>query len=302
LQSGPYEITQPCAANPQLKATYKDLIDEANQLIAIDYNKIRDERFIKGVYCPHCFQTTGKFISEYISYGFVNGTQWRRYHCKQCERIFSDLTNTMFHRGRNMNKWPMFIKLLMVDRLPIKEIKERLKIHINTAYAWRKKLQMFAEKLLPIQQHPPMNNKATDLTIIQIHTSNKGNTSAIKKETAVPLHKKHKGTIPIFIAAVREAPNQLFANVLHGTEQTLQFDVKPVTSASTIQLIERDFLHFYRKMRGVTTRNLPIYLTWYRMLHLLDAVNPQILADEMFKLCLDKDALSHSRRLIKKLI
>ncbi len=107
---------------------------------------------------------------------------------------------------------------------------------------------------------------------------------------------------PTAVRAVREAPNQLFANVLHGTEQALQIEVKPANSASTIQSIEIDFLRFYRKMRGVSTRNLPIYLTWYRMLHLLDAVNPRILADEMFKLCLDKNALSYSRRLIKKLI
>ncbi|SDO57366.1 hypothetical protein SAMN04487897_11719 [Paenibacillus sp. yr247] len=201
-----------------------------------------------------------------------------------------------------MNKWPMFIKLLIVDQLPIREIKKRLKIHINTAYAWRKKLQLFAEKLLPIQQHPPTSNKTTDLTIIQINTSNKGNNSATNKKNAHSSQRKHKETIPVFIAAVREAPNQLFANVLHGTEQALQIEVKPANSASTIQSIEIDFLRFYRKMRGVSTRNLPIYLTWYRMLHLLDAVNPRILADEMFKLCLDKNALSYSRRLIKKLI
>lgn len=294
--------SQACPADSQLETTSKDLIDEANQLIAINYNKIRDERFIKGIHCPHCLQTTGKFISNYVSYGFVNGTQWRRYHCNQCERIFSDLTNTMFHRSRNMHKWPMFIKLLMVDQLTIREIKERLKIHINTAYAWRKKLQLFAEKLLPIQQHPPTNNKTTDLTIIPIHTSNKGNNSATKKESTDLLQKKHKKAILVFIAAVREAPNQLYANVLHAIEQTLQLGARPANSARTIQSIEIDFIRFYRKMRGVSTRNLPLYLTWYRMLHLLEAVNPLILADEMFKLCLDKNALSHSRRLIKKLI
>jgi hypothetical protein len=141
-----------------------------------------------------------------------------------------------------------------------------------------------------------------NVTVIQVKKSIKGNTPSNNKESSGLLNDNHQDTVPVFIAVVREAPNQIFANVLLHTEQTLKFDTKPGTPSSTSQAFEKDFLRFYSKMRGVSTRNLPTYLSWYRMLHLLHAVNPRILAEEMFKLCLNKDTLSHSRRLIKKLI
>lgn len=297
-----YPTTPSCTADSQPEHTYKELVDEINQIIAFDHQSIRDERFIKGIYCPHCFQNSRRFISQYTSYGTVNGTKWRRYKCKQCQRIFSDLTNTMFHRSRNVKKWPMFIKLLIVDQLPLRQIADNLEIHLNTAYAWRKKFQVFADQLLPIQQHPPTNNQTMDVTVVQVNKSRKGNNHSSPNKTSDSLNDKHQDTVSIFIASVREAPNRVFANVLRHTEHPLPYEIMSVTSTSNTPSVRNSFLHFYSQMRGVSTKNLPFYLSWFRMLRLLHVVNPILIPDEMFKLCLNKDTLSHSKRLIKKLI
>jgi transposase-like protein len=289
-------------ATIQLKETCSDLIDEANHLLEITPQLVRDERFIKKLYCPHCYRNTGNFITEFVCYGFVAGTDWQRYECKQCNRIFSDLTNTMFHRSRNMKIWPRFIQLLMVENRSMKEIACILRIHINTAYTWRKKLRAFSEQILPNKQHPPMNNDTMDTTVVHINRSNKGNTSPKAKELTSQLYEDYQEAITVFIAIVRESPNQISANVLLKKDALIHYDTHSYASTGLIQREATAFLEYYSGMRGVSTRNLSQYLTWYRMLRLLNALNPQLLAIEMFKICLNRDTLSLSKRLIKKLI
>jgi hypothetical protein len=74
--------------NGQQIDTGRDLLTEAAQLLKLDCEAIRKERFVKGVFCPHCMQATGKMVSDYVYFGFVKGTGWQRYRCRQCKRVF----------------------------------------------------------------------------------------------------------------------------------------------------------------------------------------------------------------------
>ncbi|WP_168120136.1 hypothetical protein [Paenibacillus sp. HB172176] len=79
----------------------EELLEETEQLLHIDYETVRRERFTRGVFCPHCYTRSGKRISDYVKYGNVHGTGWQRYRCNHCKRVFSDLTNTFFHRNQS---------------------------------------------------------------------------------------------------------------------------------------------------------------------------------------------------------
>lgn len=63
-----------------------DIVDDR-----LCYEKVRELRWSEGVKCPHCQSTKHK------RNGHHNTCEYRyRYQCKDCERHFDDLTNTIF--------------------------------------------------------------------------------------------------------------------------------------------------------------------------------------------------------------
>jgi transposase-like protein len=268
------------------------LLEEAAFLDRMNHADIRRERFIKGQTCPNCFQTFGKYSSNIVKYGNVTGTQWQRYRCQECKHTYSDLTNTFFHRSRNVHKWPEFIKFAMVDRLPIKQIAKLIKVHPNTAYAWQKKLMEFVQHFLPNKQYQSNDTSTHEQATILVRCSNKG--SSVKTSNSA----QHP-TVPVLISIHKENPS----HVLLTTPLLHQGDhISPSTSSSQIQNIETKLHEYLKKKRGISARNLPLYLTWFRMLTLVEAINPEIFSNEMIKICLDKWNLSRSNRLLKRLI
>lgn len=175
----------------------------------MDCNSIRNERFVKGVFCPHCYHASGKIVSNFLYYGFVNGTGWQRYRCRQCCRIFSDLTRTFFHRSRNVRKWPKFIRLVMVEKLSYKKIAAILELHINTIYAWNKKLTSFYALYLPNRQFQPSDQKTYDYTTIAVKQTNKGRLAKCDDSSQPVQNTASDPIVPVTIAENRENPSHI---------------------------------------------------------------------------------------------
>lgn len=277
------------------------LMEETKELLHMDYETIRSERFTKEIFCPHCLNNTGKVVKKHIKYGLVNGTKWQRYRCMECEKIFSDMTRTFFHRSRSRNvaKWPLFIQLVYIDKLPFKQIATKLELHINTIYSWNKKLSAFFDQFLPNRQFHPSDQTTYDYTTIFINSTNKGRSPADNNQANY--HKNiETGTpslIPVTIAVNRENPAHTLLTIgNNGSNLQNPTDSKPLTAA-----IE-NFRAYYSDKHGVSARRLQVHLNTFRMMMLMKAINPDILASELFKLCLDKENLYRSNRLIKKLI
>jgi transposase-like protein len=275
----------------------KELLAEAAQLLKLDFEAIRKERFVKGIFCPHCMQTTGKLVSDYVYFGFVNGTKWQRYRCRQCKRVFSDLTRTLFHRSRNVQKWPLFIQFVMVDKLPFKQIATKLDLHINTIYAWNKKLSEFFALYLPNKQFQHFDQSSHDYTTIKVNHTSKGNPP---KAIDQPQNATKHPPIPVTIAVNRENTSHILFSIRHDHYQD-SYAAKTEQSDALSKIIE-EFRTYYACKRGIASRNLFMHMTYFRMLKLMEAVNPAILPYELFKICLDKDQLSRSNRLLKRLI
>lgn len=279
------------------------LIEESRQLLQLNCNLVRRERFGKDIFCPHCLNEKGKKISNYIKYGFVRGTGWQRYHCRQCQHIFSDLTRTFFHRSRNVDKWPYFIQYVFVDHLPLKEVAARLELHINTIYTWNKKISAFFEQFLPKRQFQPSDEKNYDYTTVRVKHTKKGRVPASDHQTlASDVKTQSVPAIPVTIAVNRENPAHTLltignygTNVAHSNKHTK-------TCSKQLSVAVAHFLSYYAGKRGLSARRLPFHLTNLRMIMLINTLNPAILAMELFKICLDKDNLYLSKRLIKKLI
>ena len=72
----------------------QDLIDEQQC-----YEKVRKLRWSDGVSCPHCMGSSEDIVKR----GKSGRTEFcQRYHCKQCDKDFDDLTNTIF-TGRHQS-------------------------------------------------------------------------------------------------------------------------------------------------------------------------------------------------------
>ncbi len=75
------------------------------------YEKVRELRWAEGVKCPHC----GSFAHR--RHGHHNSTEHRlRYQCKDCERYYDDLTNTIFEGHHQPLKiWILYLYLMSLN-------------------------------------------------------------------------------------------------------------------------------------------------------------------------------------------
>ncbi|WP_165452729.1 IS1 family transposase [Paenibacillus thalictri] len=249
-------------------------------------------------------QETGKMVCSYVRFGLVNGTHWQRYRCRQCKRVFSDLTRTLFHRSRNIQKWPLFIQYVMVEKLPAKQIAAKLELHINTIYTWNKKLSAFFALYLPNKQFQQSDQSSHDSATITVSLTDKGNTLRQKSqfpESSDDAESNSTVTIPVTIAVNRENPSHILFTIHQDTGSNVALKAAPSQTEALTKVIQ-EFRAYNSKKRGIAFRNLFMHLTFFRMLKLMEAINPVIMPYELFKLCLDKDRLSRSNRLLKRLI
>jgi len=82
--------------------------------------------------CPICDSI------KYIKYGSYKGIQ--RYRCKECERTFSNATNSMWsYSKKNLTQWIEFIELMM-EKKSLRFCADKLNINLATAFYWRHKI------------------------------------------------------------------------------------------------------------------------------------------------------------------
>lgn len=75
------------------------------------YEKIRELRWAEGVKCPRCGSMA------YRRHGHHNSTEYRlRYQCKDCERYYDDLTETIFEgHHQPLKVWILCLYLMSLN-------------------------------------------------------------------------------------------------------------------------------------------------------------------------------------------
>lgn len=116
---------------------------------------LREVRWPVGVICPHCGANR---VNRHRRQG-----QARRYRCRACNRIFSDLAGTPFERTKvPLSSWFLAIDLILSKKRPeLVEISEAAQVDFQTACRMR-------DKLLALREDPLIGSIGARLVLWRI--------------------------------------------------------------------------------------------------------------------------------------
>ena len=96
-------------------------------------NELEEQRFSKGIYCPHC-----GCVENIQKFGKSNSKQ--RYRCKDCGRTFSATSESVLSgTHKSLSTWERYIEC-MLDGLSIRKSAEECGISLQTSFVWRHKI------------------------------------------------------------------------------------------------------------------------------------------------------------------
>lgn len=109
-------------------------IDNVFQIIEVK----KDIELENGINCPHCNSI------KIIGYGKYRNR--KRYLCKECGKIFNDLTGTPMSGTHYLEKWKDYLNC-MIEGKSLRKIVEQLDIALQTAFDWRHKILAAFEQI-----------------------------------------------------------------------------------------------------------------------------------------------------------
>lgn len=94
--------------------------------------EVKEFRFAKGKFCPHCNAETVSRNGKY--------KDKQRYICKSCNKTFTDFTNSATYKSKKtLDKWLKYAKC-MIAGYSIRKSAKILEINIATSFFWRHKI------------------------------------------------------------------------------------------------------------------------------------------------------------------
>jgi transposase-like protein/IS1 family transposase len=88
-------------------------------------------RFKTGLKCPYCQD------KHVVLWGKRKDIQ--RYRCKNCRKLFNDLTGTPMAYSKKLTKWPAMARA-MQESLSVRKAADKVGISISTSFRWRHRL------------------------------------------------------------------------------------------------------------------------------------------------------------------
>lgn len=281
------------------------LIENFNESMQFNLDTFTKMKHSNGVVCPTCLKR-----SHIVKYGRIKaGSDRRRYYCnnRSCDgKSFNDYTNTIFHRTKHLEKWPIYLEM-MSNGKSIRACAEKLNISPTTSHNWRKKI------LKHIDKHQSIMFKGmeklegiVEIAEMTVKTSQKG------------LNKVHKEGLPqyqtLLFAVSRDKQfyvehnfkatqdfKRLCSNaVFYGDQLNSEYlthltaqsskEMRPANLhlLTTLQVdqFRNSFTHQYAKMRGVATTYLPYYAKWHQVLTDFKSIMPKEKLKILLRLCL----------------
>ena len=252
--------------------------------VDVDYNRLKnhvDDLLKNNIccqqnvdVCPHCKSNV------YIKYGKFNGIQ--RFKCKECNKTFSLTTNSIWsYSKKKASDWFRFCELIL-ERKVLRECAEILNMSINTAFIWRHKL---LERLKIIQSKVVLMGN-----IHMVNTTTKENFKGNRKiETDVrekvivvsgngdmdtmislPLCKKvwsfkafEQKVLPRISEGSSIIPYADRYIYLAAKRYGEKSDNKVEADNELMQNFNLIYKSWFKKFRGVATKYLSNYLSWF---------------------------------------
>lgn len=136
------------------------------------YETVRELRWSDELRCPHCN------AKEVIKKGFDEKERYKqRYQCKNCQKHFDDLTNTVFAgHHQPLKTWILFLYFMGLN-LSNSQISQELNLNQSDA-------QMMANTLRSgiIEKKPEVKlSGAAECDEVYVVAGHKGNPGAVKK-------------------------------------------------------------------------------------------------------------------------
>jgi transposase-like protein len=121
----------------QILALFKILTDSEKQVLLQELNssEVGETILLEGapvVSCPHCDSKL------FVKNGTRGGLQ--KYRCKSCCKIFTSRTGTALHRIQKVDKFDFYKSLMLDSYHPLKDLKKKVGISLQTAFDWRHKI------------------------------------------------------------------------------------------------------------------------------------------------------------------
>ncbi|UOE92646.1 IS1595 family transposase [Alkalihalobacillus sp. LMS39] len=111
------------------------------------FKEVSERKHKEGYTCPRC---QSKRSVRFGTYSVKMGgkiVDRQRYQCKDCQKTFTDLTNTPLYRTRKPNRWIQFIEC-MIEGYSLRKSAELLEdVSYVTLFYWRHKLLSAFEKM-----------------------------------------------------------------------------------------------------------------------------------------------------------
>ena len=146
------------------------LIDDAKC-----YEMVRELRWPQGVCCPHCesdhVDKNGHDTSEVCR---------QRYRCRDCDRCFDDLTNTVFAGHHKPLRIWMLCSYFMGLNLSNKQIAAELGLSTTQAYMMITRLRQG----IADHQSPLVLKGEVECDEVYVVAGHKGHPEAVKKKAA----------------------------------------------------------------------------------------------------------------------
>lgn len=141
------------------------------------YETVRKLRWSNGVICPHCMASEDKVIKRGAS---SKAEFCQRYHCKQCDKDFDDLTNTIFtNRHQPLKTWILCLYFMGLN-LSNAQIAKELELNETDVFTMTMQLREGVEQ----RREPTILSGEVECDEVYVVAGHKGNPTAVKKKGA----------------------------------------------------------------------------------------------------------------------
>ena len=139
------------------------------------YETVRKLRWSNGVTCPHCMASADKIIKQ----GTSSKVEFcQRYHCKQCDKDFDDLTHTIFtNRHQPLKTWILCLYFMGLN-LSNTQIAKELDLNETDEYIMTMQLREGVEQ----RREPTILSGEVECDEVYVVAGHKGNSAAVKKK------------------------------------------------------------------------------------------------------------------------
>ena len=266
---------------------YSQLKKVKSKISAIEENKevsIILDTEISKIFCPHC---KTKDI-----YKWGRQTDLQRYKCKKCNKTFNSLTGTPLAKLKKRQQWLKYSKCLILGRT-IRKSATFCNIAKSTSFRWRHRFLKGSNLLLPnslngiveiidqtqkisfkgsknIPDNPKIKNKLITLIFLR-NRDGKTFNSILNDFNLINLNKKVKPILPkdsLFCSDKKEIYLGFTKahRYRHGYIDTSKkiFVKKEIIHINNIAKYQNDLNKWMLRFRGVATKYLKNYLSWYR--------------------------------------